>query len=109
MRMGFSFAKTYTEGPIVLCVMIVKLGRSIDMWLSVWYKGRLDGWTATYYYSIIDPIYPVRNEKQIDVMRPYPGSEVHGGTTVEKQCSHVDVAIVCSNVQRGEATLEGSE
>lgn len=44
-------------------------------------------------------------DNKFDVMRSYPGSEVHGGTTVEEQCSHIDVAIVCSNVQRGEATL----
>lgn len=54
-------------------------------------------------------LYPMQNDNKFDVMRSYPGSEVHGGTTVEEQCSHVDVAIVCSNVQRGEATLQGSE
>lgn len=66
-------------------------------------KSDLKGWEL--YTSVIDLIHPMENDNMFDVVRSYPGSEVHGGTTVEKQCSHVDIAIVCSNVQRGEATL----
>lgn len=36
----------------------------------------------------------------------YPGREVHRGAPVQKQCSHVDVPVVGSDVQRGEAALE---
>lgn len=54
---------------------------------------------------IIYPIYPTQYVSNFDVMRSYPGSEVHGSTTVEEQRSHIDVAIVCSNVQWGETTL----
>lgn len=36
----------------------------------------------------------------------YPCGEVHGGPTVQQERGHVHVAIVSSDVQRGESTLE---
>lgn len=39
-------------------------------------------------------------------MSPYPGCEVDGSSAVQQQRGHVDVAVVRSDVQRGEAALQ---
>lgn len=39
----------------------------------------------------------------------YPGCEVHGGAAVQQERGYVHVAVVSSDVQRGESALEETD
>lgn len=54
-----------------------------------------------------EPSHFCRHQKQAgEGVSPYPGCEVDCGSAVQQQRGHVDIAVVCGDVQRGEAALQ---